>query len=83
MTFKQEKQFLTLEQKKIILKEREKNKTLNEIVVAVFREYQTKTSKSEIHRVLKKKKKFLLESKSYDHCNNKKSVQNVVKQFTH
>ena len=64
MTFKQEKQFLTLEQKKIILKEREKNKTLNEIVVAVFREYQTKTSKSAIHRVLKKKKKFLPESKS-------------------
>ena len=50
---------LTLEVKKYILQQREKNITFAKIGDAVYKEYQIRTSKSAIHRTFAKKKEIL------------------------
>ena len=60
--------WLTLEVKKFILSEREKQKTIAEIGNSVFKEFRVKASKSAIHRCLKKKDDILAtmeDGKSY------------------
>ena len=56
---KQERQFLTLEQKRFIVLLREKDKTLNHIVEAVYKEFRIKTTVSVIHRLSKQKERVL------------------------
>ena len=50
-----ERNFLTLEVKRFIVKEREKNKRLTQISEAVFREYKVKASKTVVFRICKNK----------------------------
>ena len=50
-----ERNFLTLEVKRFIVKEREKNKSLTQISEAVFREYKVKASKTVVFRICKNK----------------------------
>ena len=56
---KQERQFLTLEQKRFIVLLREKNKTLNHIVEAVYKEFRIKTTVSVVDRLCQQKDKVL------------------------
>ena len=50
---------LTLEVKKFILSEREKQKTITQIANSVYKEFSIRTSKSVIHRCFKKKDDIL------------------------
>ena len=64
---KQERQFLTLEQKRFIVLLREKDKTLNHIVEAVYKEFRIKTTVSDVHRLCQQKEKVL------------KATENIIK----
>ena len=60
---KQGRNFLNLEVKRFIVKEREKNKSLTQISQAVYQKFQVKAPKSVVHRLCQKRHRFSCDGK--------------------